>query len=137
MRGGVGKGGVVLIAVSGDFQIHARLAHGLSVDVERAVDTSIAGASPATEAYPHRTAVVLLDALSGRGEEAALLAAALLGPDVRLAGGAAADDLRMEKTTVALGAEAASDAIVVAIISSRTPGEYAENDTPGLFGSLE
>lgn len=121
VRGGVGKGAVVVIAVAGDFHVHAKLARGLSADVEAAVAAAIAGAPAASETYPHRTAVVLLDALSGKGEEAALLAAALLGPDVRLAGGAAADDLKMEKTTVALGADAASDAIVVAMISSRSP----------------
>lgn len=121
VRGGVGKGAVVVVAIAGDFLVHARLSRGLSVDVERAVSDAIAGAPDSSETYPHRTAVVLLDALSGKGEEAALLTAALLGPDVRLAGGAAADDLRMEKTTVTLGAESASDAIVVAILSSRVP----------------
>lgn len=121
VRGGVGKGAVVVVAIAGDFQVHARLSRGLSADVERAVNEAIADAPQGSEAYPHRTAVVLLDALSGKGEEAALLTAALLGPDVRLAGGAAADDLRMERTTVTLGADSASDAIVVAILSSRSP----------------
>jgi methyl-accepting chemotaxis protein len=118
-----GKGAVVTIAVVGDVQIYAALAEGLSTDVEAAVNHCVAGVPAVQEGddYPHRTAVVLLDALSGRGEEAALLTAAMLGPRTLLAGGAAADDLQMVKTTVSLGERSASDALVVAVIASREP----------------
>jgi methyl-accepting chemotaxis protein len=118
-----GKGAVVTIAVVGDVKVYAALAEGLSADVEAAVDHCVAAVPNVKKAdeYPHRTAIVLLDALSGRGEEAALLTAAMLGPNTLLAGGAAADDLQMVKTTVALGGRSASDALVVAVIASREP----------------
>jgi methyl-accepting chemotaxis protein len=132
-----GKGAIVVVAVAGDFRVHARLARGLSVDAEQAVTNALAGAPEPDAAYPYRTAVLLLDALSGRGEEAALLTAAMLGPDVKLAGGAAADDLKMVETTVALGGDAASDAMVVAIIASQQPlGVGVSHGHSALSGPL-
>ena len=71
--------------------------------------------------YAHRTALMLLDPLAGRGEEAALLAATMLGEDVPLAGGAAGDDLKMREAWVACGAHAAVDSVVIALIFSKTP----------------
>jgi methyl-accepting chemotaxis protein len=64
---------------------------------------------------------MLLDPLTGHGEEATLIAGTLLGPNVPLAGGAAGDDLHMAKTEVALGARAESDAVVIAVIYSQVP----------------
>ena len=60
-----------------------------------------------------------IDPLAGNGEEATLIAASLLGPDVKLAGGAAGDDLAMKAAEVALGRRAEGDAIVLAMIFSR------------------
>lgn len=57
---------------------------------------------------------MLLDPLTGRGEEATLLAASLLGPDVPLAGGAAGDDLAMHACSVGTRGRSASDAVVIA-----------------------
>ncbi len=70
---------------------------------------------------PCMTAIVMLDPLSGNGEEAALIASSLLGPTVRLAGGAAGDDLQFKKTTVACGTAVASDAVVLALLACRKP----------------
>jgi methyl-accepting chemotaxis protein len=66
-------------------------------------------------------AILLLDPLSGNGEETSMLAMTMLGPTVRLAGGAAGDDLWFKKTLVACGNQVASDAVVVAVLSSRRP----------------
>ena len=49
------------------------------------------------------------------------MAAALLGEDVRLAGGAAGDDLHMKETHVGLGGAAATDAVVIGLIYSKAP----------------
>jgi methyl-accepting chemotaxis protein len=71
--------------------------------------------------YRHRTAILLLDPLAGNGEEATLIASSMLGADVRLAGGAAGDDLKMERTEVAFGRRAAPNAIVLTMIFSKSP----------------
>jgi methyl-accepting chemotaxis protein len=73
------------------------------------------------DGYPHRTAILLLDPLAGNGEEATLLVSALLGGDVRLAGGAAGDDLAMKATFVGHGERVAGDALVVAVLFSKAP----------------
>jgi hypothetical protein len=115
------KGAVALFAVAGDYRVHAALERGLGADPEGAVSRAVARLPDADAELPHRTALLLLDPLAGRGEEATLAAAALLGGDVRLAGGAAGDDLRMKQTWVACGGEVASDALVLATIHSKMP----------------
>lgn len=64
---------------------------------------------------------MLLDALTGRGEEASLLAGASLGPEVRLAGGAAGDDLAMKQGIVAGAGRCGADSVVIATLRSKRP----------------
>jgi hypothetical protein len=117
---GDSKGGVVACAVSGGFRVAAAMGDGLAADPERAVSQALERVPPRTAGL-HRTAILLLDPLTGRGEEAALIAGTQLGADVPLAGGAAGDDLRMRSTEVACGAQVASDALVLAVIDSTRP----------------
>lgn len=118
---GQGKGQFTAWLLGGDDIVaSAGIALGLKADVERAVADAIPKL-PDDRDRPHRTAIVLLDPLSGNGEEAALLASMALGPTVRLAGGAAGDDLAFKETLVACGAKVASDAIVVAVLASKRP----------------
>ncbi len=115
---GDGNKTVALFALSGDYRVHAGMATGLAASPDGAVRAALEGQPSRLAGYPFRTHVVLLDALAGHGEEAALLVAATLG-DVPLVGGAAGDDLAMTKTYVGLNGRAASDAIVVASIFSK------------------
>jgi methyl-accepting chemotaxis protein len=115
------KGSVALFALAGDFEVHAGLGRGLEANVERAVSEAVATLPESVPAFSHRTAILLLDPLSGRSEEATLIASSLLGRGVRLAGGAAADDLRMASTQVGLGSESTGDAVVVAMLYSKVP----------------
>jgi methyl-accepting chemotaxis protein len=118
---GDAKNSVALFAVAGDFRVFAGIGTGLKRDPERAVSAALEGLRCEVHGYPCRTAIMLLDPLAGRGEEATLLAATLLGDDVRLAGGAAGDDLQMRATTVSCGPRAASDAVAIALVFSRVP----------------
>jgi methyl-accepting chemotaxis protein len=118
---GDAKGSVALFAVAGDFAIAAGFATGLKDDPEAAVAKAAAAVPSSRAGFPCSTAILLLDPLAGRGEEATLFAAALLGETVRLAGGAAGDDLKMAATHVALDGKVASDAIVLARIFSKKP----------------
>jgi methyl-accepting chemotaxis protein len=117
----VAKSAVSAIAVAGDFEVHAGIGRGLAAAPERAVAAAVEGLPREVEGLPHRTAILLLDPLAGVSEEVTLMAASALGGDapIPLAGGAAGDDLAMTKTWVGCGAEAASDAVVVATIHSR------------------
>jgi methyl-accepting chemotaxis protein len=115
------KGAVALFALAGDFEVHAGMGRGLEANVERAVSEAVSVLPESAPDHPHRTAILLLDPLSGRSEEATLIASSLLGQGVRLAGGAAADDLRMASTQVGLGTSVAGDAVVVAMLYSKEP----------------
>ena len=96
---GEGKQGVVACAIAGGFRVSAGIGRGLSADPERAVADALADAPDAVEGYPHRSALMLLDPLTGRGEEAVLIAGERSWPrGVPLAGGAAGDDLAMKQT---------------------------------------
>jgi methyl-accepting chemotaxis protein len=112
------KSGVSVVAVAGDFVVHGGISRGLAADPEAALATITAKLPASIDGKPHRTGLLLLDPLAGRGEETTLLAAALLGADVPLAGGAAGDDLKMTSTTVGFGSEVATDAVVLAVIYS-------------------
>lgn len=108
-------------AVAGQFVVRAGFGSGLGASPERAVRSALADNASPIQGYGYRTALMLLDPLTGKGEEAALLAGAMLGPDVPIVGGAAGDDLKMDATQVALGSQVESDALVVAVIHSQSP----------------
>lgn len=135
----VAKGAVVAAAVVGDFEVYAGMGTGLAQNPEAAVSQAIAEIPASREGFPHRTGVMLLDPLSGNAEEATLMCAGLMGDGpVRLAGGAAGDDLAMKTTHVGLAGRVASDAIVVAAIFSKKPlGIGVSHGHAPLSGPLE
>ncbi|MFT3841686.1 MAG: FIST N-terminal domain-containing protein [Myxococcaceae bacterium] len=115
------KGAYVAWALGGDdVNVTAGLGLGLKENAEAALMQAVKE-PPEDKDRPHRTAILLLDPLSGNGEEAALIASTVLGPTVRLAGGAAGDDLKFARTLVACGNQVAHDAVVVAVIASKRP----------------
>jgi methyl-accepting chemotaxis protein len=118
---GDAKRSAVAFALAGDYRVYAGMGVGLKANPEQAMEQAIEGLPQRLHGYPHRTAVLLLDPLAGNGEETVLIAASMLGEDVRLAGGAAGDDLHMSTTQVACGACVATDAATVAVIFSRSP----------------
>jgi methyl-accepting chemotaxis protein len=115
------KGTVSAFALAGDYKVFAGLGHGIKANAERAVERALEGQPRDVRGYPNRTALLLVDPLSGNGEEVTLHVASALGIEEPLAGGAAGDDLKMSGTKVACGAHAMSDALVVAQIFSREP----------------
>jgi methyl-accepting chemotaxis protein len=118
---GDGHGAAALFALSGDFRVYTGLGRGLKASTRAAVTTALASVPQALPDHPHRTAVLVLDAIAGRSEEVTLLAAAMLGPDAKLAGGAASDDFQMKQTFVGCGAESGEDAVAIAVIFSKDP----------------
>jgi methyl-accepting chemotaxis protein len=118
---GDAKGHAVIFALAGDYRVFAGMGTGLAADVEGAVRQAVAELPAAVADHPCRTAILLLDPLAGNSEEAALLTAAHLGEGVRLAGGAAGDDLAMKATLVGCGGRVAGDAVVAAVVFSKKP----------------
>lgn len=118
---GDAKGSTALFALSGDYRIFAGAATGLRDGAEQAVLEALEGMPLHIVGYPNRTAILLLDPLSGCSEEAALMTAGLMGFDLRLAGGAAGDDLALKCTHVAIGGRVLTDAVVIATVFSKQP----------------
>lgn len=116
---GDAKQSISAFALCGDLEVSVGFGAKLSEDAEGAVRAALDHGSSSRE-YPHETAIMLLDPLTGKGEEATLLAAALLGPDVPMAGGAAGDDLAMKHCEVAVPGQVASDAVVFARLRTKT-----------------
>lgn len=110
-------------AVWGDFKVQAAMASNLKDAPEDAVAELTGQLNRQFPEHPHRVGILLLDAMSGRGEETTLLAATLLGQDepARLVGGAAGDDLAMQHTWVGIGEEAREDAVVLAFLHGPRP----------------
>jgi methyl-accepting chemotaxis protein len=115
------KDAACALALSGDYRVFAGIGTGLAADPERALGHALEGQPMQLHGYRHRSAVLLLDPLAGNGEETTLLASALLGDNVSLAGGAAGDYLAMKQTLVGCGSRVASDAVVLAQIFSKRP----------------
>jgi hypothetical protein len=115
------KGSVAMFAVAGELRATVGLGRGLRDDPSGALTRALEPQPAELAGFAHRTAVTLLDPLAGNGEEVTLMLAERLGPEQPLAGGAAGDDLQMRETRVAVGAEVASDAIVVMQLFSKAP----------------
>jgi methyl-accepting chemotaxis protein len=115
------KGAVSAVAVAGSFKVYAGIGSGVRANPERAVQQALEGLPRSVQGYPHRTGLLLIDTMAGNCEEATLMAAAELGADLPLAGGAAGDDLKMQSTIVSCGTRAAPDAIVIGQIFSKEP----------------
>jgi len=120
-EGGDEQGSAVLLAVAGDYRVYAGIGVGLKADPERAMASAIDGLPREVTGYPYCTAILLLDPIAGNGEETTMITSSLLGPNVRLVGGAAGDDFRMEATLVAASGTVVPDAAVIALLFSRTP----------------
>lgn len=116
---GVEQGAVAVGAVAGDsLAFYAGMGEGLSENVQRAVRDAVAPLPETVEGRPYRAAITLHDGLASVGEELALVAQQKLGPEVTIAGGAAADDHRLEATHVFRGDEVAEDAVVVGLVAA-------------------
>jgi methyl-accepting chemotaxis protein len=115
------KGAVCAVAVAGAFKVYAGIGGGVRAEPDRAVAQALEGLPRALAGYSYRTGILLIDTMAGNCEEVALIAAAELGADAPLAGGAAGDDLKMQSTLVSCGARAISDGVVIAQIFSKAP----------------
>lgn len=115
------KGGASVALIAGDMVVEQTVQRGLSGDLYDVVERTGTALDNHHPSHPHRTCVVLLDPLPGTGEELVLSLAARFGPEVRLVGGAAGDDLAMASTQVGDGPRIVDDALVATMIHTRTP----------------
>ena len=77
---------------SDDIKVFTALAEGVKEDPEAAIKEVIAKLHDNIEGYSYLTVILLIDGLSGVGEEATLLASYLFDKELRIVGGMAGDD---------------------------------------------
>ncbi|MBA3936591.1 MAG: FIST C-terminal domain-containing protein [Planctomycetes bacterium] len=85
----------------------------------QAIVNSFQGMS--SQAYPHRSALIMTDALAGHADDFVEQITLLTGGSYKLFGGGAGDDAHFRKTDVFIGTEAVPDAAVSLEILSRNP----------------
>lgn len=73
------------------------------------------------EGYPYLSYILCEDGLSGKGEETAIAMLSILGPNMKFAGGGAADDLKMQETMSFVDDQALANAVSLALIASKKP----------------
>ncbi len=121
--GNRGEGAASAMAISSDeMEFSVGVGRGLQQNIKTAARqvTSTFHALE-TSAFAHRSALILVDALSGRTEELIEELTALTGGTYKFFGGGAGDDARFTTTFVFAGTESISDAVVALEILSRKP----------------
>jgi methyl-accepting chemotaxis protein len=116
-RGSVAVG----LLSSDDIKIFTALAEGVKEDPEAAIKEVLAELHDNVEGYPYLTAILLVDGLSGVGEEITLLASYLFDKELRIVGGMAGDDFKMEKTFVFSDDKVCTNAVSACLLASKMP----------------
>lgn len=102
-------------------QFFSNIGANLKSDPIQAVNDAIQTFPTDVEGYPYQAAMLFIDGLAGKGEETVLAASSLLGPMVKFAGGAAADDFNFRETLVFSDDQALSNALSICLVVSRRP----------------
>ncbi|MEA3324482.1 MAG: FIST N-terminal domain-containing protein [Euryarchaeota archaeon] len=106
---------------SDDIKVFTAISEGVKEDPEAAIKEVVAKLPGKVRGYPYLTAILIADGLSGVGERIALLASYLFGKGLRIVGGMAGDDFKMEKTFVFCDGNVRTDAIGVCLLASKMP----------------
>lgn len=123
---GTYKDGAALALISSDTNhFFVGLGENIKDDPIESIQTALEGFPLSEGGFPHRSAILLLDSLAGKGEEVVLAAALQLGEQVQLAGGAAGDNLEFKHTKVIAGNKLKSDSVAMGYITSQQPVSIA------------
>ncbi len=121
----VASGSVIVgLLSSDDIKVFTALAEGVKEDPEAAMRKVAADLRHKLEGYPYLTAIILVDGLSGVGEEVVLLTSYLPGHNLKAVGGMAGDDFKMEKTFVFSDDKVCPNALSVCLLASKMPLFY-------------
>ena len=106
---------------SDDIKIFTAITEGVKEDPEAAIKEVVVKLPTDVEGYPYLTAIILIDGLSGVGEEVTLLASYHFGKELKIVGGMASDDFKMEKTFVFSDDNVCTNALGVCLFASKMP----------------
>ena len=116
-RGSVAVG----LLSSDDIKVFTAITEGVKEEPEVAIKEVAAKLPDNVEDYPYLTAIILIDGLSGVGEEVTLLASYHFGKELKIVGGMASDDFKMEQTFVFSDDEVCTNALAVCLLASKMP----------------
>jgi methyl-accepting chemotaxis protein len=113
----VSKQSVAVGLVSSDeYRFQVRAASGLQEDVSDVLTRLRGQFSDFLQEEGQTSIIMVIDGLRGNGEEASLCASAAFGADVKIAGGAAGDELAFEETWVIANDQVLTDAVSLCVI---------------------
>lgn len=119
---GSSKEGLVCGMIASDqYRFYTGVGQGLKKDPIHAIKYATNSLNGKSEEFPHESAILFVDGLAGKGEEAVLAASSILGPQVKFAGGAAADNLAFKQTRVFGQQQELTDAVSLCFVQSRQP----------------
>jgi hypothetical protein len=120
-EGTLKDGLVCAMIISDNYHFYPSIGTNLKSEPIQAIKNATKSFSGKTRDLPFESAILLVDGLAGKGEEAVLAASSALGPKVKFAGGAAADNLAFKETSVFGNGQALTDAISLCLVNSRDP----------------
>lgn len=116
------KAGVACAVISSDtHQFFSGIGTQLRTNPINAIQNATVSFPKEIDDCPHRSAILFIDGLAGKGEEAVLAASSFLGANTKFVGGAAADNLNFKETMVFSNQDACTDAASLCLIASRVP----------------
>jgi hypothetical protein len=104
-------------------------------DPEKAIKQAIAQFETTRE-YPHRVALMFVDGLAGCGDDLVSMTAHALGADVKVAGGAAGDNLAFRATHILYNGQAYTNSVGLCMIHSKVPVRTAATHGHYPFGDV-
>ncbi len=118
----INREGVACALIASDrYQFFTGISTLLKDNPMEAIQNAIVSFPKEVKGYPHQSALLFVDGLAGKGEEAVLAASSLLGSEVKFAGAAAADNMGFRETSVFSNQEAMTDAASICLIASQSP----------------
>jgi hypothetical protein len=112
---------VCAFIASENHKFYSAIAKDLAKDPMVALENVASSFPPDSAEYPHRSAIMLIDALSGKGEDVCAASILALGPTTRSAGGAAADNLTFDNCKVFHNDRAQADSVALCLMTSKKP----------------
>lgn len=118
----VSHGGIACGFISSDTHcFFTGVGEGIQSKQREAIQAALKGIPTDIQGYPFSSALLFIDGLSSKGEESMNIASAILGSNVKLFGGAAADNNQYRKTQVFGKGEAFSDGVSICFVASQSP----------------
>ncbi len=134
--GGYSNGGVASAFLSSStHQFSLGIGQHFKESPQKAITEAFARLDSAERSeFPHRMALMFVDGLVECGDDEVMMASKILGTDVKLAGGAAGDNLAFQRTHILHNGQAYTNSVGFCLIHSKVPVRTAATHGHFPFG---